>query len=294
MKKIIITGATGFIGSNLTRRLVNEGFEVNLIIRKSSSTELLKDILDMVKLYYYDGTYQSMHEIMFEIKPDLVFHLASKFLVQHRSDEIVDLITSNILFSTHLAEAMVNNDITKLVNTGTSWQHYNNEIFNPVNLYAATKQGFIDILLYYHEARKLDVITLELFDTCGKDDPRPKLFNIIKTAAKNNTELLMSPGEQCLDIIYIDDVVDAFLIASQIICEENSIFKSYVVSTGSSLPLKEIVTKFVDENNIDIVVKWGGREYRDREVMIPWSRGEILPGWSAKHSFNDFVKWLFH
>ena len=63
-----------------------------------------------------------------------------------------------------------------LVNTGTSWQHYENKDYSPVNLYAATKQSFEAILQYYVEVASLKAITLKLFETYGLDDPRPNFF----------------------------------------------------------------------------------------------------------------------
>ena len=69
-------------------------------------------------------------------------------------------MSSNITFGTQLVEAMVANGCYQFVNTGTSWQHYENDEYNPVNLYAATKQAFEDILRYYVETSALRVITL--------------------------------------------------------------------------------------------------------------------------------------
>ncbi len=183
-----------------------------------------------------------MLDILCKSKPVIVFHLASLFLVQHQSNEIESLIKSNILFGAQLVEAMVKKETYKLVNTGTSWQHYNNEDCGPVNLYSATKQAFEAILKFYAEATPLKAITLKLFDTYGPNDPRPKLFNLLKKVAEEQKPLAMSPGEQLIDIVYIDDVVDAFIIAAErLLNDKVEHYEDYAVSSGSPIKLRDLV-----------------------------------------------------
>ena len=144
-----------------------------------------------------------MINIVNEANPEIVFHLASLFLAQHTLEDIERLVQSNLLFGVQIAEAITLQGVTKLINTGTSWQHYENEDYNPVCLYAATKQAFEDMLKFYVEASKLKVITLKLFDTYGPDDSRPKLFTLLRKVAQEQTELAMSPGEQLIDLVYM-------------------------------------------------------------------------------------------
>jgi nucleoside-diphosphate-sugar epimerase len=216
-KTALVTGATGFIGSHLARRLVKDGWAVHAVVRSSSKRDLIHDIEHAIHFHIYDGTIDSMQGILAESRPDTIFHLASLFLSQHQPRDITALIQSNITFGTHLVEAAVVNGCFQFINTGTSWQHYENEDYNPVNLYAATKQAFEDILKYYVEAHGVKVITLKLFDTYGPDDPRPKLMNLLKRAAETGETLEMSPGEQLIDLVHVDDVVEAFCTAQELI-----------------------------------------------------------------------------
>src|SRR4051812_1833664 len=77
-------------------------------------------------------------------KPDVVFHLASLFVSDHRVQDVQNLVESNLLFGTQLLEAMAQAGVKRIINTGTSWQ-----CPHPFNLYAATKQAFESILGYY-------------------------------------------------------------------------------------------------------------------------------------------------
>jgi nucleoside-diphosphate-sugar epimerase len=158
MIKVLITGATGFVGSHITKRLAALDYEVHAIIRKSSNIEVLQDIEDKIRIYTYDGTINSMMEILETSKPDIVIHLAAFFIAEHSSNDIDSLFFSNILFGVHLLEAMNKAKVSFMINTGTHWQHYNDEEFNPVDLYAATKKAFEDIGKYYTQSTPLRMI----------------------------------------------------------------------------------------------------------------------------------------
>lgn len=103
--RALVTGATGFIGSHLVRRLVNEGWETHVVIRHASSQERLRD-LAQAGIHVHDGSTGDLVRIVAAAKPLAVFHLASLFLAQHQASDVESLVASNLLFSTQLAEAM--------------------------------------------------------------------------------------------------------------------------------------------------------------------------------------------
>lgn len=290
----LITGATGFIGSHLVRRLVKDGWNVHIIVRPESDLAILQGVAKQLIVHRHDGTTGSMLEIVAAAKPEIVFHLASLFLAQHRSNDIEPLVTSNITFGTQLVEAMVANKCFHLINTGTSWQHYENEDYNPINLYAATKQAFEDILRYYVETSPLRVITLKLFDTYGPDDPRPKLFSLLKKVIETQETLAMSPGEQLIDLVYIDDVVDAFIIAAVRLMKGNGeVQENFAVTSGNPIRLKELAREVAKACGRPIPIQWGGRPYRLREVMVPWTVGRVLPSWQPFVNIKEGLRRVF-
>ena len=280
VKRALISGATGYIGSNLARRLLAEGWVVDVVVRPSSICKLLDVVRSSITVHYHDGTSSGMVSILRITKPDVVFHLASLTLVQHTTDDIEGLIESNLLFSTQLVEAMSVNGVYNLINTGTIWQHLEGRDYSPVNLYAATKQALEAILQYYVEARGLRIITLKLSDTYGPEDPRPKLINLLCSAAQDNHSLSMSPGYQIIDLIHINDVASAFIEAATrlmdgyVVCHEQ-----YMVSSGDSLTVRDLVVKFENVLGRKLSIKWGDRPSRQREMMEPW-QGTRLPNWS--------------
>ena len=286
----LVTGATGFVGSHLARRLVREGWQVHIISRENSRLLDAPEFDKMTK-HIYAGTSESMIAAVAQVKPDVVFHLASLFLAQHKSNEVESLIQSNVLFGNQLLEAMKINEITRIINTGTSWQHYNNDDYNPVCLYAATKQAFEAVLEYYIQACGIKAITLKLFDTYGPDDPRPKLFHLLNKAATSGETLDMSGGEQLIDLVHIDDVTEAYLIAAQRLIEcMAQQHECYAVSSGHPMPLRDLVKLYSEVTGNAIQVKWGAEPYRFREVMKAWTGGDSIEGWQPKLALADGMK----
>ena len=286
--KIVITGATGFVGSNLTTFFLNKNYEVYLIVRPNSDLYNLDIKNSKLKVFKYDNELNSLISFFKEVNPICTFHLASNFIAEHQSSEINSLVASNITFGLHLLEAMKEADVKKLINTGTSWQHYNNEDYNPVCLYAATKHAFESLIEYYVQAENFKVITLKLFDTYGETDRRPKLINLLNKFAKDQSELNLSPGEQIVNLVHIHDVCTAYEAAMKLIEKQKSyIHYKYVIKHSKSYTLKEVINVFEKVSQKKIKIVWGGKPYRKREVMTLWDNGKILPNWSARINLEE-------
>jgi len=290
-RKALVTGSSGFVGSHLSHYLLENGWSVDIVTTIGHDLSQLKSDISKYNIYPHDGSTKGMTEIFSQSRPDMVFHLASLFLAEHKAADIESLIRSNILFGTQVLEGMLASGCKYIINTGTSWQHYEDKEYSPVCLYAATKQAFSDILYFYTEAEGLKAITLKLFDTYGPGDVRPKLFNLFKKVAEEGTEIAMSPGDQMLDLVYIDDVIKAFVRAAEIV-RTKAIDKNveFAVSSERLIKLKHLVDLYGKIVNKTMSISWGGRSYRKREVMIPWSKGQLLPGWKAEIDIEEGIR----
>ncbi len=292
-KRALITGATGFTGSNLARKLLNHKWKVDVIVRPSSNMRLISDVQNNLTVFEFDGDTENLINIVSKSSPDIVIHIASLILSEHRSDQVESLIRSNVLFGTQLLEAMSIVGVRSLINTSTFWEHYEGNNYNPVNLYAATKHAFGNILKFYVEAKQISAITLKLFDTYGPNDPRPKLLNLLLRAAETGEPLAMSPGEQQIDLVHIDDVVQAYTTAAQRLLDGKvNGHESYGVTSGNPISLKELVALLEKQIGKKINIAWGKRPYRTREVMQLWSREGTIDGWSPKIKLIDRLRQL--
>lgn len=292
-RRALLTGATGFIGGHLAKALIHHGWDLHIIVRPESALGMIEGLQSEMTIHAHDGSTGQLLKIVADCSPDVVFHLASLFLAQHSPDNIEQLVRSNVLFATQLTEAMVKANCRWLVNTGTSWEHFENSAYSPVNLYAATKQAYEVMLTYYLATTPLKAITLKLFDTYGPKDPRPKLFTLLHTVAVEGEPFAMSQGEQLIDLVYIDDVVRAYLVAAErLLAGEVHEHERYAVSSGHPLKLRELVELYSEVTGKQLPIQWGARPYRPREVMVPWQNGSPLPLWKAEVDLIEGIKRL--
>lgn len=286
----LVTGAAGFVGGRLARRLQGDGWETHAIVRPSSNATTLRNVVGSGSVHVHDGSTAGLVDIICSVHPDIVFHLASVFVAEHLTNDVDPLIRSNVLFGVQLLEAMTVAGASDIVNTSSYSQHYQGREYSPVSLYAATKQAFQDILQFYCEVRGLRAVTLELPDTYGPDDKRPKLLSLLDRAARSGETLQMSPGEQLLDLLHVDDVVHGYEVAADGLLSGHLLSLSqYQLSSGSLVPLKDVVELYRQATGRIVSVAWGGRPYRVREVMEPRSPVPVLPGWIPSRSLATWL-----
>ena len=231
-RRALITGITGFIGSHLARALLHEGWFVVALIR----IETLRGGFTAptaVLVVPYDGTTESMMDAVLQAKPSVVFHLASLLIGRHTPGQIERLIQSNILMGTQLLEAMVFHGCRSLINTGTSLQNSYGPEYNPSSLYAATKQAFEAIVGYYAKSANLSYLTLNIYSAYGLGDKSARVLNYLIRQLTSSDTLAMSPGNQKLDLIHVEDICAAFLIAEELLRDPSAnICQSYAIATG--------------------------------------------------------------
>lgn len=284
---MLISGATGFVGRHLARHLAKAGTSVGCIVRQGSNAATLAEVAELLT---HHGETEELHELVRGFAPDCVVHLASHFVAEHRTGDIAPLVGANLLFATQLADAAAAAGTRHFVNTGTAWQHYRGEHYNPVCLYAATKQAFDDVLHFYRERDGLRVVTLELSDTYGPGDRRKKLLPLLAELARTGRHLGMSPGEQSIALVYIDDVVAAFVRAIDLVGElQAGEERRYAVAATEQPTLRALVALFEAVAGQRLDIGWGERPYREREMMQPWL-GAPLPGWAPKVDLRTGIR----
>ena len=123
------------------------------------------------------------------------------------------------------------------MNTGTVWQHFDAAPYSPVSLYAATKQAFADVFVFYAEVQGLAVHTLELMDTYGPDDPRASC-SPSSCAPRDGHAVELTDGTQLIDLVHVDDAARALLATAR------QAGATYGASGGETITLRELVERF--------------------------------------------------
>jgi CDP-paratose synthetase len=286
---ILVTGATGYIGREFIKSAQTK-YNIIALVRKESDINKLEKF--NCKIIRFDS-YNEINTIFVNNNITGVIHFASNILIKHDTKDISSLINSNITFGTQLLEASSKTKVKWFINTGTFWQNYENKEYNPVNLYAATKEAFVNIAKFYTQTSDLVFSTIKLNDTFGPEDTRNKIFNLWYLILQNNEILDMSAGDQIIDISYIDDIISAYIIMIENL-SKNDINKynnkTFVVTNKEKPTLKELAKMFEDTINCKLNINWGIREYRYREVMIPYSSGISVPNWEQKFNIKEAIQ----
>jgi nucleoside-diphosphate-sugar epimerase len=289
--KYLVTGGSGFVGAHLTRRLLQRGEDVHVLSRPGAEAARLEQIASagagQLHVHRIGADLNSIRQLFDEVVPESVLHLASLNISQHRPEQIEDLVRSNILLPALLFDCFAEIGGSRVVNMGSAWQHFSGPNYDPVCLYAATKQSCEAFLTYYAAERNISSISLKLFHAYGPDDPRMRLLTALCRAALTGEPLPMSQGFQIVDYVHVDDVVEAVICADQRLQSgESRGALSYAIPSGRQLTVRDLVRIVETVAGRRINAQWGELPYKSREIMKPVSAGPILPGWAAKVSLE--------
>lgn len=159
--KILITGATGFVGKHLVKYLKDK-HKLYILVRSDSDYSSLC----VKQAFTFVDNIDQLAEYLCHEKIDGIIHLASLYVVEHKSEQLKDLMLANIYLGTAILEACKKASVKWFLNTGTIWQNYDvpdkSDEYNPVNLYAASKQAFITMAKYYIETSHIRFLYIEI------------------------------------------------------------------------------------------------------------------------------------
>lgn len=289
--RVLVTGASGYLGSRLVRAFAAEGkWKVCALLRPSSNADCLAPFLERIDVQRSSG-FHELVSVMKRVRPDVVVHLAACGSRDSGSDRPEDVLSANVTFGTLLLQAMSEAGVSRLVNTGTFWEQMDgNSVYRPLDLYAASKRAFQEIIRYYEDAHGLKAVTLRLFGVYGPHDPRAKFFSLFRKSLSEETPVALSPGGQELDLVYADDVVEAYAKAvDYVAAKEDSAPETFEIGSGACASLRAIAGIYEECAGRTLNVTWGGVPYRRREVMR--SRADLSSaatrlGWEPRHDLR--------
>lgn len=281
-KAILITGASGYLGTRLCARLFEKGF--NIIALTPSKTDIFKfdkRFAKQARVYYLDKT--PLEKIFKENKIDVVIHLAA--LYGRLGETPCQIAKVNLLFPLEVLQNAVKYGVKTFINTDTI-------LSAQLNPYALTKAQFAQWLNFY--AAKIRAVNLRLDHFYGPFDKPIKfiafVFEQIKTGAK---EINLTEGSQTRDFIYIDDVISAYLcILKNLDKIPLGKFNNFETATDSRISIKDLVTFIKKETKSKIKLNFGAVPYRENEILsydIDTSALRAL-GWKPKVFIERGIK----
>lgn len=282
-----MTGATGFLGSHLLRKLLNNQNQVIILKRSFSDTRRIDDLINHAISYNIDTT---PLDIIFEKhRVDAVIHTATSY--GRNGEKASQVLASNLLYPVELLELSIESRVGVFINTDT---FTNDKQYPPEGLeyYTFSKSFFTDYARQMLKNIQFRFINLRLEHIYGENDNNTKFLPfIIKSFLGNKDKLDLTPGEQERDFIYVDDVVSAYITLIDNHLKIENTMTNYEVGTGVPVTLKDFVVlvKNACKSNTDI--KFGALSYRKNEVMS--SKANIIKlqelGWSPLTKLEDGI-----
>jgi nucleoside-diphosphate-sugar epimerase len=259
--KILVTGATGFVGSCLARRLCTLGHEVNVFTRSSSNLWRLADLMAKVENHQVDlRDHPAVEKTVRTIRPDIVFHLATYggFTFQQ---ETANILTSNLVGMVNLVKACEKIEFPIFVNTGSSSEYgikdrpmREGDILEPVGDYGVAKAAATLFCRSEAVRKGLPMFTLRLFSPFGPwDDPKRLIPYVIKSLLAGEPPTLSSP-HSVRDYIFIDDVVDCYVSFIGRPVNSGEVFN---IGSGRQYSIGEVVERLRKIIDNSVAPLWG-------------------------------------
>jgi nucleoside-diphosphate-sugar epimerase len=296
-KIVLVTGAAGFIGSQLSRRLLEEGADVHVLLRKDTNQFRVRDFIGNLTVWYGDlRDYSTICSCFKNLRPQVIFHLASFREVRRDSALIEPMIDINMKGTINLLRGVIEEKITLefFVNTGSS-EEYGDGSFPfredqreiPVSPYSASKVAATYFCQMLHKSMGLPVVTLRPFLTYGPNQDNDMFVPSLIQHCLKKKDFQMTTGDQTREFNYIDDIVDAYLLAAT---NPNAIGEIINIGNGIEYSIKEVAEKIVHMMGNPIQLLLGALPKRAGETNHFFCSNEKvrrLLGWAPKIDLHE-------
>ena len=273
MKKILLTGATGFVGSQLLNNF-SENYKIYVIIRKKKFNK--KFLNKNIKLIYYKE-FKELNNKLKKLKIDYIIHCATHYVKNHQFEDLEKLSKSNILFGNIILENVKNMGVKKFINFSTVWENHNGKKENFYNLYSAYKKGFDNLINYYKKRiNRTQFYCLVISDTFGELDSRGKIINTLKNNYKKNKVTSIVSKNLFLNLLNIKDIVKAV----RLILKKKIAPNKYILKNKKEYSISKIIQRINYKNSKKIKVKWLSNKTLKEKIYSYKS----LNGWKPSES----------
>ncbi len=294
MKRVLVTGGTGFVGASLARRLLADGCEVHLAVRPNYSPwriEAIRDSLHFHEAALHDA--QAVRTMVERARPDWVFHLAVHGAYSWQRD-MAEMTRTNFDGIVNLVDACASSGVEALVNAGSSSEYgakdhapQESEALEPNSCYAITKAAATHYCRFAAQERDMHLPTLRLYSVFGPyEDPNRLIPALIKAGAAGSLPPLANPAI-ARDFVYVDDVVEAFILAAKTKTSERG--PIYNVGTGVESKLRDVVETARRVMDIRCEPEWGSMPDRAWDTTVWRSDNRKIRerlGWAPAFDFE--------
>ncbi|MHB0977125.1 MAG: NAD-dependent epimerase/dehydratase family protein [Candidatus Aquicultorales bacterium] len=293
-KRVLVTGASGFLGSNLVRRLLDEGARVYAFVRETSDLWRLGDLVSELEFLKSDLVNAPVvSDFLRKVDPHIIYHAAARGALSHHKNAR-DILASNVMGTYILLEAASAIDYERFVFIGGSTEYgakaepmKETDSLDPLTFYGATKAA-ADMLCRQHAIEHhRPIVTLRAFSIYGPwEGPTRLIPSAIRAGLEGAVLPLTRPGYS-RDFVFVDDVVAACLKATVKSLEPGEVIN---IGGGEQHTNEEVVGILGDLLGREIEVETGAYPARanDKKFWVADNRkAREMLGWMPEHSLRQ-------
>lgn len=295
-RTFLVTGAAGFIGANLCRRLLADGETVHGIVRPDSDLWRLDGLQGAVPLHRVDITSPgAVAEAFAAIGPQVVYHLATHGAYPFQRD-MAQIVLSNVSGMVNVATACASTGVELLVNTGSSSEYgrksrpmREEDTLEPDSYYAVSKCAQTMLCQTLARQTGLPVVTLRLFSVYGPYEEPSRLVPTIVLRALRAEALEMAAANTARDFVHVDDVVDAYLRVESLMAHAGEVIN---IGTGVQNSLQDVVDALADAMGRPVEARWGemaARPWDTSTWVADVSKANRLLGWHPRLDLSSGI-----
>jgi NAD dependent epimerase/dehydratase len=304
-KKVLVTGAGGFIGSHLTERLVRDGASVRALVHYNSRNDwgllemLAPEVLKNVEIF--TGDVQDPFSVRKAVKgTDLVFHLAALIAIPYSYNAPQSYVTTNVQGTLNVVQACLDENVGKVVHTSTS-ETYGTALYAPIDEkhplqgqspYSASKIGADKIAESYYLSFGLQAATIRPFNTYGPRQSARAVIPTIISQVLSGGPLKLGSLHPTRDLNYVEDTVDGFIKVAQ---SDKSAGQVINVGSGSEISIGELAKKIMKIIGAEVEIITDDQRIRPEKsevgrLLCDNSKARELTGWQPRVGLDEGLK----
>lgn len=296
-KRVLVTGANGFLGSHIVERMVKQNADLSIIVRESSDLWRIEEFIKYINIFNGDLRDRSrLVESIKKIEPEIIFHMAA-YGVDSRQNDIFDAVNTNLVGTVNILSAIGKIGCEKFINTGTSMQYGNKEgmidenmSYSPNNIYGSTKAAATIMAHQLAGDMDINIATIIPFGVFGEKEGGHKFFPHVILSILKNKEVPLTSCDQYRDYCYVENIIDGFLMAAEAQHVKNDI---YNIGNGMNKQLKHYVNLIEKEIGVDAKINYGTLEHRKNDLWNPLPNVDKIIntlGWQPKIPIEEGIK----
>jgi nucleoside-diphosphate-sugar epimerase len=306
-KKILITGATGFVGANLVRMVLKQGSEVYIITRKESDKWRIDDVLCDIAEYNTDFNINlldcdKLKRIIRRIRPDIIYHTAT-YGGRPGQKDAIKIVQTNLVGTINLIKACQKFGFDLFVNTGSSSEYgikegamQEGDLLEPVNDYGVSKSAATQYCRAVARNEGLPIVTLRLFSPYGSYEESTRLIPSVILSCLRRMKPKISSPDFVRDFIYIQDVLDAYAKLSEIPNLGGEVFN---IGSGKQCTVGDVANMIIKLSGCRMELETGmpqGWPSEPKKWEADISKANDILGWKPKYSLEnglaETIRWF--